>query len=178
MRFLVLPLVLWLSVPLGAITIQPLSFEELVTDSSAVVYGRIAGVRGQWTSDRQGIDSLVTVETLEYFKGALGDAVTVRVPGGQVGPIVHVLPGAPTFATGDRVVLFLKAVGPSIPIVTGTTQGVFRVARDSRTGAPMVVPPIVGRNSPPGPVVRGAPSRRPLSLAEFGAAVRDAGVAR
>jgi hypothetical protein len=178
MRVIVALFTLWLSVPLAAITIQPLSFEELVNDSAAVVYGHVTDVRGQWTADRQGIDSLVTVEALAYFKGALGEAVTVRVPGGRVGPIVHVLPGAPTLASGDRVVLFLKAIGPSIPIVTGTTQGVFRVASDPRTGAPVVVPPVIGSSTPPGRIVRGARSRQPLPLADFGAAVRVAGGAR
>jgi hypothetical protein len=172
------PLVLWFGAPLAAITIQPLSFEELVHESAAIVYGRVSDVRGQWTPDRQGIDSFLTVDVVDYFKGALGEVVTVRVPGGQVGAMVHVLPGAPTFAPGDRVVLFLKTYGPSIPIVTGTTQGVFRVAPDPRTGAPVVVPPVVSRSSPPGPLVRGSRVRRPLSLGDFAAAVREAGAGR
>lgn len=178
MRALVLALILASSLPLSAITVKPLSFAELVDGSIAVVYGRVAEVHGQWTADRRGIESLVRIEAFDYFKGDLGDELTVRVPGGQVGTFVNIIPGAARFSEGDRVVLFLKATGPSIPIVTGTTQGVFRVANDPASGGLMVVPPIVGTEGAPGPVVRGDPARRPLSMAAFGAAVRAAQVAR
>jgi hypothetical protein len=155
--------------------VRPLTFDQLVGESTAIVYGRVADVRGQWTADRQGIDSLLTVESIEYFKGSLGETVTVRVPGGQVGTLVHVLPGAPRFNAGDMVVLFLKASGPSIPIVTGTTQGVFRVTADPRTGDRLVLPPAV--HAAPN-TSRGDLSRRPIGLETFGSAIRGAGAAR
>jgi hypothetical protein len=178
MRAFILALILAGSLPLSAITVKPLSFSELVGDSIAIVHGRVAEVRGQWTADRRGIESRVRIEAIDYFKGDLGDEVTVRVPGGQVGTFVNIIPGAARFAEGERVVLFLKATGPSIPIVTGTTQGVFRVTTDAASGGLMVVPPIIGAEGAPGPIVRGDPARRPLSMAAFGAAVRSAQVAR
>jgi hypothetical protein len=178
MRVLVVALILASSLPLSAITIKPLSFAELVDDSIAIVHGRVTDVRGQWTSDRRGIESLIRVEAFDYFKGDLGDQVTVRVPGGQAGAFVNIVPGVARFAPGERVVLFLKAAGPSVPIVTGTTQGVFRVTTDPASGGLMVVPAILGTVGAPGPVVRGDPARRPLSMAAFGAAVRAAVVAR
>ena len=127
------------------------------------------------TDDRQGIDSLLSVESFEYFKGSLGETVTVRVPGGQVGTFVHVLPGAPRFNVGDIVVLFLKANGPAIPIVTGTTQGVFRVKADPRTGDRVVMPPAVHVAATSS---RGDPARRPMPIEAFGSAIRGAGAAR
>ena len=175
MRVFFIACVCAIGVPLSALTVKPLTFSELVNDSIAVVHGRIADVRGEWTPDRRGIESLVVVEAMHYLKGALGEQITVRVPGGQVGGFANVIPGAPRFAPGDRVVLFLKASGPSIPVITGTTQGVYRVGTDARTGEPVVVPPLVeaGAASP-----RGDPSRRPLSLAAFADAVHRAGAAR
>ncbi len=178
MRALVLALILVSSLPLSAITVKPLSFAELVDDSIAIVHGRVAEAHGQWTADRRGIESLVRIEAFDYFKGNLGEELTVRVPGGQVGTFVNIIPGAARFSVGDRVVLFLKATGPSIPIVTGTTQGVFRVTGDAASGALMVVPPIIDTGGAPGRLVRGDPARRPLSMAAFGAAVRSAQVLR
>lgn len=178
MRALVAILVLASGLPLSAITVQPLSFVELVDDSMAIVHGRVTEVHGQWTADRRGIESLIRVEAFDYFKGDLGAAITVRVPGGQVGTFVNLLPGAARFSAGDRVVLFLKATGPSIPIVTGTTQGVFRVTADPRSGDLVVVPPIIGTEGAPGRLVRGDAARRPMSMAAFGAAVRSVQVAR
>ncbi len=177
MRHLVLAILLAVGVPVSAIVVRPLTFEQLVGESTAIVYGRVSDVRGQWTADRQGIDSLVTLDSIEYFKGTLGGNLTVRVPGGQVGRLVHVLPGAPRFAPGDIVVLFLKASGPALPIVTGTTQGVFRVTADPRTGERLVMAP-ASQAGPSGPITRGDPSRRPVALEAFGAAIRRAGADR
>ena len=177
MRGLILICVLAAGGPLSAITVKPLSFAELVDGSIAVVHGRVSDVRGQWTADRHRIDSLVSVEVIAYLKGSLGDRLTVRVPGGQVGGMVNVIPGAPRFAEGDQIVLFLKVDGPSIPIVTGTTQGVFRVITDPRSGGLTVVPPLVD-TAVAGRIVRGDLNRRPLALEAFRAAVQGAQVAR
>ena len=56
--------------PAQAVTVVPLSFEELVRQSSSVVYARVLDVRGQWSDDRRRIDSLVTVEVIKGLKGA------------------------------------------------------------------------------------------------------------
>ena len=177
MRGLILVCLAALSAPLSAITVKPLSFAELVDGSAVVVHGRVSAVHGQWTADRHGIDSLVSIDVIDYLKGGLGERVTVRVPGGQVGGMVNIIPGAPKFAEGDQVVLFLKVDGPSIPIVTGTTQGVYRVTTDPQNGGLVVVPPLVDAAGA-GRIVRGDPSRRPLAMNVFSAAVKGAQVAR
>ncbi|MEZ5287244.1 MAG: hypothetical protein R2712_21070, partial [Vicinamibacterales bacterium] len=111
-----------------------------------------------------------------YFKGDFGPRVTVRVPGGEAGGFVNLVPGAPRFADGEDVVLFIKASGPAIPVVTGTTQGVFRISRDSRTGGLVVVPPLVEAGT--ARVSRGDTIRRPMALQAFGQAVAGVQVAR
>jgi hypothetical protein len=158
--------------PLHAITVTPLTFEQLVQESTAVVYARVAQVRGQWTADRRGIESLITLEALRYLKGDLGETVGIRLPGGEAGGLINVLPGAPVLHEGDLVVLFLESRGPSIPIPVGLTQGVFRVAVDGRTGVALVTPPPL-KASAAGRVVRGAVDRRALSLDAFAAEVRS-----
>jgi hypothetical protein len=165
-----------LGVPLPALTVKPLSFSELVQESSAVVYGRVSEVRGQWTADRRGIESVVVVEASSYLKGDLGEEVTVRVPGGEAGGFVNIIPGTPKLLAGDRVVLFLKTSGPAIPVITGTSQGVFRVSTDPATGTNLVSPPVVNSAATTAP--RGDSSRRPVSLAAFTAAVRGVEAAR
>lgn len=176
MRAFIIACLLATGVPLSALTVKPLSFTELVRESSVVLHGRVADVRGQWTSDRRGIESLVVVEVVDYLKGALGEAVTIRVPGGQAGAFVNIIPGAPRFSEGDRVVLFLRTSGPSIPVITGTSQGVYRVSTDPASGATLVVPPVIEGTTPSTP--RGALSRRPLTLPAFADAVRRAEGAR
>ncbi len=157
------------AIPVLATTVVPLTFEQLVTESAAVVYGRVTDVRSQWTEDRRFIESVVSIEILKGMKGGVRDTVAFSVPGGQVGRYVNVIPGAPVFTTGDLAVLFLTAHGPRLPVTTGLTQGVFRVQRDVRSGEMLVIPPVVDA---PGRIVRGDVKRKPMSLASFEGSVR------
>lgn len=156
-----------------AITVAPLSFRQLVDESQLVVYGRVADVRGQWTDDRQGIDSLVRLDALHVIKGRAAEQVTFKTPGGEAGGRIHLLPGAPSFREGDLVLVFLGGGGPAYPTLVGLTQGVFRVTTHPTSGALMVVaPPIETAQHTPGPIIRGDARRRPVTLDTFGAEVR------
>lgn len=166
----VLLFVVWVTVPTWAVTVVPLSFEELVRQSSSVVYARVLEVRGQWTDDRRSIDSLVTVEVIKGLKGTSATELTVTIPGGQVGRYLNLLPGAPSLSRGDLAVLFLTARGPRLPVTTGFTQGIYRVVRDGASGDTLVTPPAV--ESAAQPIVRGDRRRKPVSLATFENAVR------
>lgn len=152
-----------------ATIVAPLSFEQLVSESSAVVYGRVSDVRSQWTADRRFIESVVSIDVIKGMKGGAGDTIEFTVPGGQVGRYLNVIPGAPMFSRGDLAVFFLTAHGPRLPVTTGLTQGVYRVQRDASSGAMVVMPPVVDTV---GPVVRGDVRRKPVSLAAFEGTVR------
>ena len=177
MRRLVLSLVFCCAVVVPAIatTVVPLTFEQLVSESASIVYGRVTDVRSQWTDDRRFIESVVSIEILKGMKGGAGGTVAFTVPGGQVGRYLNVIPGAPVFSNGDLAVFFLTAQGPRLPVTTGLTQGVYRVQRDSRSGEMLVVPPVVDA---PGRIVRGDPNRKPVSLATFEGSVRSIAAVR
>ena len=153
----------------GAATLAPLSFEQLVNASAAVVYGRVTDVRSQWTEDRRFIESIVSIAVVKGMKGSARETVSFTVPGGQVGRYTNVIPGAPVFAAGDTAVIFLTSRGPRLPVTTGLTQGIYRVQRDARSGEMLVMPPPL---DPPGRIVRGDARRKPSSLAAFEASVR------
>jgi hypothetical protein len=161
-----------LAVPAHALTLTPVTFEEIVDEATAVVYARVAEVRGRWTSDRRAIESIVSLDGLRYFKGDLGEHVTIRLPGGEAGGFVNVLPGVPVLREGDLVVLFLGSTGPVMPSIVGLTQGVFRVAIDSRAGTALVTPAPL-KASAAGRVIRGAADRRALTLDAFAAEIQS-----
>ena len=168
--FAIVVILLALTARAGAVIVAPLSFDELVNDSTTVVYGRVSDVHGQWSDDRRRIDSLVTFEVFSRYKGSPGETLTFTVPGGQVGRYRNLVPGAPSFARGDLAVLFLTSRGPRLPITTGFTQGIYRVTVDARTGSALVLPPaidMVDRR-----IIRGDVRRKPVPLASFEAAVR------
>jgi len=166
-----------------ATVLLPADLADLVREAQVVVHARVVDVRAVWAGDRRRIDTLVTLEALEYYKGEFGPSVTVRVPGGQIGAYRSVTVGAPSFAVADDVVLFLGARGPSIPHVLGLSQGVFRVVNPDASATPMVVPPpLVATAASAGPIRRGSATRRPMPLSDFGDEIRrlagDAGGAR
>jgi hypothetical protein len=127
-----------------AVLVVPMTFEQLVDEAAAVV---------------------------QYLKGELGGSIAMRLPGGETGGKIHVIPGAPVLRPGELVVVFLKARGPAMLTTLGLGQGIFRVTRDARTGAMLVTPPPL-KESAVGRIIRGAAERRSLSLDAFAATVR------
>jgi hypothetical protein len=149
-----------------ATTLVPADFSEMVAESQVIVHGRVLTVRSTLTGGRsRTIERLVTVSVIDSMKGAVSQTVVFRVPGGQVGRYRRVMVGAPEFAEGDEVVVFLKGRAPAVPMPFGLSQGVYRVAPPD--GQRLVTPlPSAGR------VVRGDPARRPLAVDAFARAVR------
>jgi hypothetical protein len=162
-----------LAAPLRATVVVPADLGELARDARAIVRGRVLSVDGRWTEDRRTIETIVTLEAASYLKGALGSTLQFRVPGGDLGRYRSIVVGAPRFAANEEVVVFLGAIGPSVPYIVGFNQGVYRIARAADNSGPLVTPPaLLPSGAGSTPVVRGDPSRRPLPLADFEAQVR------
>jgi hypothetical protein len=156
-----------------ATVVLPLDFRQLTGKATVIVRGRVVTVAPQWTTDRPGIETMVTVQVTTYLKGDYGAQMTFSVPGGKIGRFRSVTVGAPVFREGEEVVLFLNANGPAIPHVVGFNQGVYRVSVDQASGVRLVTPPVMGDVTTPTPVVRGDRSRKPVPLEQFEAQVRS-----
>ena len=161
--------------PLRATIVVPADFAELTVEAGAIAHGRIVRVEAR-QDERLRVERLVTLQVLEYFKGGWGNVVQFRMPGGQLGRYQTVMVGAPDFAEGDEVVLFLGARPdddrdrPARPYVLGMHQGVYRVVADQASGRRMVTPPPVlgaGVEGTPSPTKRGDVNRVPVELREF-----------
>ena len=111
-----------------ALTLLPASFDEMVNGSQVIVHARVVDVRSQATNGRRSIESVITVEVIESIKGSTGREVMFRMPNGEIGRYRHVVVGAPEFAPGQEVVLFLAGQAPALPLPFGLSQGVFRVS--------------------------------------------------
>jgi hypothetical protein len=167
--------VLFVTAPLYATVLLPIEFRELVGTAPVIVHGQVVDVRSEWVDGRRAVETFVTVEAAEYLKGNLGERVTFKVPGGQLGRYRTVLVGAPSFQAGDEVVLFLKSDGPSFPFIVGLSQGVFRIVTDTQSGRRVVRPPaVMGVGSADAVrVVRGDPARKPVPIDVFRDAVHQ-----
>ena len=175
-RWLVVALVAGLGVaaPLmaAASSVVPATLAELADEARVIVYGRVAAVSPRWTTGRERIESLVTVDASGYFKGDLGPSVRVRVPGGTMGAYRTVVLGAPVLTIGQEVVMFLGTRGPSIPIILGLSQGLFRIVVNRATNQRVVMPTFAPGPSVQ-PLVRGDIGRRLMPFREFGRRLRE-----
>ncbi|MCP4659696.1 MAG: matrixin family metalloprotease [bacterium] len=93
--------------PAGATSFVKMSDEELVDQSPAIIEGRVVAIEPAPGGDQAATDYLVEIQRL--VKGFLpASALIVRVPGGVrsdgTGLMIR---GAPRFAEGDEVLLFL-----------------------------------------------------------------------
>jgi hypothetical protein len=158
----------------SATVLLPADFTAVVAGSVTIVHGRVSEVRAGLTGPRRTIESFVTVQVIQALKGSspADGTVTFRVPNGQVGRYRRVVVGAPEFAAGDEVVIFLRGQAPAIPSLYGLSQGVYRVIHDASAGSLVMPAPVVAQGPGAERVVRGDPVRRPLPIDTFVRQVR------
>jgi hypothetical protein len=114
---------------IAAMSVRPMSTEELVRAADCIVVADVETIRSDWTSDGKALETFVTLDVSECWKGAPVDTVVVRVPGGQVGALKLTVSEAATFAPGERVIVFLRANGTRVETV-GWFRGKFSIAGD------------------------------------------------
>ena len=165
-RVLVFAMLAAFSATVRATVLIPIEFRELVTASSTIVRGRVVDVRAEWIDGRRSLETFVTLETEEYYKGSLGGTITVRTPGGQMGRYRTIFVGAPEFRTGEEVILFLRGNG-SVARIVGLSQGAYRVVSEASGRRVVMSPVVMGKSENAEPVVRGDAMRRPLAIDAF-----------
>jgi hypothetical protein len=157
---LILALVLTAIVASGATTLEPMSFERLTRQATAIARLRCVGVQSVWDGGEIWTDSRFEVlqqektdaygaDQFEYdrsksrragsaSRSASGAEITVRQLGGSIGGLHAHVDDVPQFHAGEEVYLFLWRRAGEPYRVLGWAQGAFRVARDQRTGTERV----------------------------------------
>jgi hypothetical protein len=105
-----------------------LSVEGLTRSSDAVVRGTVREATSALSADGRRVFTFVDVDVEETWRGQDRRTVRVIVPGGEVGEIGQRVDGAPRFAVGEDVVVFLNGAEAGAFRVAGLAQGKFRVA--------------------------------------------------
>ena len=127
MRNVLLCLFLLAAGPARAMLAVPATVEDLARSSDAVLRGKVVSVSSEWAEDQRRIFTRVEVAPTSVWRGSARARVTVLVPGGVVGRIGQRVDGAPGFAKGEEVVVFLTGAAPGSFRVNGLAQGKFRV---------------------------------------------------
>lgn len=125
-----------LAVAANATTLSRMRFEELTRQATAVARLRCLSTRSFWQDGEIWTDT--QFEVVERAKGALPATVVVRTLGGIFGHLHSRVEETPVFHGGEETYLFLWGREGQPLRVLGWSQGTFRIARDTKTGAETV----------------------------------------
>ena len=132
-----------------AMTIIPVSTDDLAVSSRAIVVGRILEVEAIWSSERRAVYSYVTVDVERTLKGDVPPGLVVlRQRGGQTDKHVTWVEGAPDLRAGHRALLFLNTDREGALRVAHLGLGHYEIERDPGTGRDMAVRATVADAAP------------------------------
>jgi hypothetical protein len=150
----------------------PVDFRTLVESAETIARGQVTDVRGMRLPSGE-IVSVATVAVEDTLKGAGGRFLSVIVPGGAIGRVRTVMPGAPVLHVNDAAFFLLRRGADNVWRLVSLSSGLYRLRRESATGRIVIDPPaVVGQTAAAGTVVRGSALRHPMSVLEFQAFVR------
>jgi hypothetical protein len=126
---LVLGIAVFAFQPEARATMVAMSTAELVKASDIVIVGDVTATHAFWTAGKQSIVTKAAVNITEIVSGATPKvAIVVEYEGGEVDGIVVGMSDAPTFAKGEKTLVFLKAAkskhdGSDVYVVVSGAQG-------------------------------------------------------
>ncbi len=127
-----------------ASVVLPANVEELARRAEHIVRGTVLSSAASWTPDGKQIVTITRISVDRALKGRGPAVVEVRTPGGAVGDLAQKVVGAPEFAPGEQVIVFLRRYGGSGRYgVEGFGQGKFTVEPQA-SGKGLVTQRLVG----------------------------------
>jgi len=126
-------LLLFVATQAHATTVLPVTLAEMTAAADLVVEGWVAQVEPR--EEPAGIFTHVTLEGLRVIHGThMAPTLELRFAGGEVNGVGERIAGMPTFAVGERVLLFVRGNGSELCPLVGWQQGRFDVVHDAATG--------------------------------------------
>ena len=124
-----------------ATTLQQLSTDDMIRQSTAIVRAKVTGASSGLLG--RNIYTTYQFQVLETLKAG-GAQAQVAVPGGIANGLREMVPGAPTLNAGQEYVLFLWTSKSGLTQVIGLSQGLFNVLQDTAGNAVLVRPAASG----------------------------------
>jgi hypothetical protein len=134
--WLTLPLLLFAVGNAFASVVMRLSDEQLTASADVIVSGQVIRIQSMWNPEHTSIYSYITVSVEEHLAGGLNTSeISFRELGGQVDGTRAWINGAPSFRTGEDVLLFLSRGKDGVLHTTGLFQGKFSLVWDKLRGS-------------------------------------------
>lgn len=123
-----------------ATIVRALDLRGLVRGADHVVVGTVVSVEARYDHlDRIVTDATVRVDESMHGPARAGSTVVVRRLGGTIGDVGLRVEGEPSFAAGERILLFARANATERVLrAVGMSQGVMPIQRDG--GVERVMP--------------------------------------
>lgn len=110
-------------------TLQQLSLDDMIGQSTAIVYGT---VRPTYSAFRGAmIYTHYQVQVANTYKGMQLKSWDLAVPGGEVNGVRQPFAGVPTLNAGQSYLLFLWTSKTGLTQVIGLSQGLFNVSTNA-----------------------------------------------
>jgi hypothetical protein len=113
--------------------------DQLVQRAGLIVHGSVVSKEPRWIG--RVIYTHYELLVRDTLKGPVRSSVLAAVPGGAIGNVQLMVPGAPDLAVGDQLVFFglpINAGGVFTPV--GTFDGIVPVRQPQGNSAPTVSP--------------------------------------
>ena len=109
-------------------TLEHLSLDEMITQSTSIVRGKITGSWAAFSGPV--IYTHYTVQVSERFKGSASSNIEIVVPGGVANNLRQSFAGAPELQGGSEYILMLWTGSSGATQIIGLTQGLFSLAKE------------------------------------------------
>ena len=126
------------AVALPAATLERLSLDDLITQSTTIVRGKV--LNSYTSTNGPVIYTHYRIQANETLKGTARGVVEFQLPGGVANNMRQSFAGVPRFKAGDEFVFFLWTGKTGATQVLGLTQGLFSVAPGSAANLCVIDP--------------------------------------
>jgi hypothetical protein len=116
--------------PLPAAILEQLSLDDLILKSTEIVRAKAVSSSADFRGSM--IYTQWNLQVVERWKGTGQAMVEVLVPGGNARGFHQDVTGAPKLSSGKEYVLFLWRSKSGAVYITGLSQGIFDLSKDSR----------------------------------------------
>lgn len=125
---------------LSALTVVPMSDEQLAKTAEVIVVGRVLSASYEIDSKENNPYTRIHVRASEYLKGKspVRD-IMLKTLGGVKGKMTLLIPGAADFNRNEEVMLFLERRNDGSLFPVGMVLGKYNIYRDASTGRKVVL---------------------------------------
>ncbi len=122
------------TLPARAAQVVQMDLQALSKNAEVIAVGRCTGTSAGWNAEHTHIYTTINIQVSQYLKGFLGPQIQFRQLGGKVGGKHLRVPGMPSFAAGEQVIVFLARDRAGKYQVLTAQQGKFSVVANPATG--------------------------------------------